>query len=104
MEDAEGLEDEPPFTEDDTSDEGEGDDCDVPTDIMVEFMLSGGESVPDGYALDESGNLCIDTAAEEYGMELEEPAVPEEVADEGGRGKRCRIANKRYSSSEFWKH
>lgn len=80
----------------------------------MEFIMSGGASVPSGYALDDDGNLRADTTAdsEQYGEELveresEEPGQPpEEEApeEEGGRGKRRRIANKHYSSSEFWRH
>jgi hypothetical protein len=92
--------------------EGDADNCEVPTDVLMEFILSGGASVPGGYALDDEGNLRADTTAdsERYGEELVErdseelgqpPEAPEE---EGGRGKRRRIANKNYSSSEFWRH
>ena len=81
----------------------------------MEFIMSGGESVPSGYVLDGDGNLRADTAAysERYGEELVEPATSEEPGplpvagapkEEGGRGKRRRVANKNYSSSEFWKH
>jgi hypothetical protein len=108
------MDDEPSFAEDDESDNGDGDDCDVPTDILMEFFLSGGQSVPDGYALDEDGNLCIDTAAEKYGEELDDSESESEDLSEGaekleveieyGRGKRRRIANKSYSSAKFWKH
>jgi hypothetical protein len=74
----------------------------------MEFFLSGGELVPDGFALDGDGNLRADTAAEQYGEELED-AESEAVAsakaeEESGRGKRRRIANRHYSGSEFWKH
>ena len=78
----------------------------------MDFILSGGVTVPGGYALDGDGNLRTDTAAdsEQYGEELaehesEQPGQPPEIPEEeGGRGKHRRIANKHYSSSEFWKH
>jgi hypothetical protein len=72
--------------------------------------MSGGESVPEGYALDDDGNLRADTAGagEQYGEELEESEeedeAPEEVEEGSGRGKRRRIANRYYKTSEFWKH
>jgi hypothetical protein len=79
--------------------------------FLLIFLWSSWESVPDGYALDNDGNLCIDTTAQEYGEELDDQLEdlsegPEKlkVAIEYGRGQWCCIANKCYSSSEFWKH
>jgi len=113
------MDDEPPFDEDGNGDDSDDDHCEVPTDVLVDFLLSGGESIPDGYILDDDGNLCADSAAagEQYGEEVEEESESEgeedaentnnaleEVAEESGRGKRRRVANKYYSNKQFWKH
>lgn len=104
---------EPLFAKDN---ENHGNNCEVPTNVLMEFILSEGAYVLSGYALDINENLRIDTAVdlEQYGEgfverglkhKSEEPGQPSKAPKkEGGREKWCRIANKLYLSSEFWRH
>ena len=60
---------EPLFAKDN---ENHGNNCEVPTNVLMEFILSEGAYVLSGYALDINENLRIDTAVdlEQYGEEF----------------------------------
>ncbi|KAG1886942.1 uncharacterized protein F5891DRAFT_1177759 [Suillus fuscotomentosus] len=63
--------------------------------LLLEFIASGKDRVPDGYITDANGSLRIDTAADMF----EEVVVAGEP-EVFGRGKRRRLANKQYNAYE----
>lgn len=74
-------------------DEQPGDEA--PLSLLLEFIASGKDRVPDGYITDANGSLRIDTAADMF----EEVVVAGEP-EVFGRGKRRRLANKQYNAYE----
>lgn len=67
-------------------DEQPGDEA--PLSLLLEFIASGKDRVPDGYITDANGSLRIDTAADMF----EEVVVAGEP-EVFGRGKRRRLDN-----------
>ena len=94
---------------DNDDDNGEDDDdveLEVPVDIVLEWMHSGGKVIPDGYIIGPDGALRAHNASEDALIDAEQPSDVEELvgAPEYGRGKRRNIGNKYYSTGKFFRH
>ena len=87
---------------DDISDEEDKieDEIDVPVDVVMAYMCSGGAVVPEGFVLGTDGALRAKNESEEYEQPDEIAEEPEEI--EYGRGKRRAIVSANYK--DFWHH
>jgi hypothetical protein len=70
--------------------------------VSVNHIISGSESLKEGYAIDEGGALVANSASEQYGEEVEELEELAAKDEDLGRGKRRRVENKQYSAY-FWR-
>jgi Cft2 family RNA processing exonuclease len=78
------------------------DETEVPVDVVMEYMCSGGTVVPEGFAVGTDRALRVKNDLEEYEWEPEEILEqPEQI--EYGQGKRRAIANTQYQK-DFWRH
>lgn len=66
------------------------DSCDVPIDVIVEHIITEGQSEIDGLVVDERGNLARSTEAEKMDADTERPA------EHLGRGKRTKTTSRWY--------
>jgi len=90
-------------TEHDTDNEEPEDDIEVPVDVVMAYMCSGGTVIPEGFVVGSDGALRVDNASEEYNQEVTEGDEAETHKEvEYGRGKRRAVANQQYDG--FWRH
>ena len=73
------------------------DDIDVPTDILIDHLLSDGAPLEDGYAVDERGCIVRNNLAEH-----EEDAAAAAAPILLGRGRRKKMKPALYGGSDMW--
>jgi len=78
------------------------DDIDVPTDILIDHLLSDGAALEDGYAVDERGCVVRNNLAEHVDDVHEEDAAAAAAPILLGRGCRKKMKPALYGGSDMW--
>ena len=91
---------EPAFT--DEVEEFTMDDIDIPTNILIDHLLSDGAALEDGYAVDERGCVVRNNLAEHVDDVHEEDAAAAAAPILLGRGCRKKMKPALYGGSDMW--
>jgi hypothetical protein len=76
------------------------DDCDVPLKVLAAHLVSGSAVIADNFAVTEDGSLVRAGNAENSDAEEETDIAPLDL----GRGKRQRIATRRFQGAMWEEH
>ncbi|KAF7349854.1 ATP-binding cassette sub-family A member 6 [Mycena venus] len=86
---------------DDEEVKGYCDESDIPVDVLITHVTTGGvAALPDGFQIDDEGNLCRNSAAEDPELVVEASDLPVAVR----RPKRAAKAPRPYGGDAMWEH